>query len=130
MSIESEVTGLIARLLFEQDRNKGANFANFFAPDGIYHPVNQEPVCGREAIREYFKKRDVGLTRHIVSNVALLSSTADEAEIASIMTVYVGKGDGPHPAKPAAVLDCKDRLVRLEGKWMFKHREMMIAFRG
>jgi hypothetical protein len=128
--MEGQAAELLARLLWEQDQNQGEGFADFFTRDGVYHPANQDAVCGADAIKQYFKRRDAGLTRHVVTNVVVLRQSDDDAEIASIMTVYIGRGDGPHPAKAAAVLDCRDLLERIGGRWLIKHRGMRVVFRG
>jgi hypothetical protein len=130
MDFHGEATALISRLLYDQDHNQGRNAAEFFAPDGTYHPAGHDPIHGIDAIEHYFRARGARLARHIVSNVVVLSRNLDAAEVASIMTVYMAGETGAFPANVVAILDVRDSLRRCDGQWRFSHRRMQLARLG
>jgi hypothetical protein len=130
--MRQEIEGVIVAYAWAYDEGRAAEAAALFTSDGTLEvsAPGIAPVKGSEAIAAFLAAaRNARATRgeqprHLVNNVRIVESTADEAEVVSYMTLVITHADG------STTLDCagtyRDRFVRDDGSWKLAARK--IAF--
>ncbi|WP_326750875.1 nuclear transport factor 2 family protein [Streptomyces hirsutus] len=116
------------------DHGRGASAADLFTEDGAWRSPTIDAV-GREELRAFFARRDAltdRTTRHVVTNIAVDVLDADHARGVSV-AVELRDDQGPDglavDTRPAIAGDYEDEFVRVDGRWLFRERRVVVAFK-
>lgn len=131
----TEITQLICHYGNCLDRGDFDGLQALFAEDAEFHvgpdPGVESPLRGSAGIRQTIERRwrtfaDREQRRHVMSNVAVGSLTADEAEVRTTIVVFVvGRSRGERvEAHGLGVFD--DTVVRRGGNWLFRERRLVL----
>lgn len=121
----------ILRFAALNDANDHDGLAKLFTERGEFARPSapDEIIVGRDAILEAFKKRPRRKSLHLVSNVIIDVLGATEAVADSLVTLYSAQ-EGAEVAQPPYLLGrFLDRLVLVEGQWVFASRRGRIEFK-
>lgn len=130
---------LVNRATYLMDHHHADGFAELFTPDGSFLPPAEYPdgkaMEGREAIRQVLRARPHTLiTRHVCSNIRLVSATADSAVITHYFLHFRDTAEAPDalPLPLEGTLrsmgEYRDELVRIDGKWLIAKRVAQFVF--
>ena len=127
MSAREAVRHTIASYTYAADHGRFEDVASLFAVEGILevHGTGGARAVGREAILDFFRGvgSDVvttappGRMQHHVSSVRVDLASPTEANATSYFTVMTGAGVD-HWGR------YRDRLVHVDGRWLFQHRRV------
>ena len=129
-------TELINRFAERNDARDADALADMFVEDGMFArpTMPDQPIRGRETIRERFRARPPGtLTRHVCTNTVVTVLSATEARAHSyilLFTAAVAEGAVlPVKADTKQLLGAfDDTFVRdADGAWKFKNRQGSLA---
>jgi hypothetical protein len=113
------------------DREAGVGAEHYYSADAEFI-TPAVAARGHDEIREAHASRTKDterLSRHVLANVILAGSVGDSAVAEYVVTLYAGNGEAPLAfAGPQMVFDVKDDLVRSDGRWLLKRRNMMPIF--
>lgn len=116
------------------DHGRGTAVTELFTQDGAWRS-NTIDAVGHEQLRAFFQLREQltdRVTRHVLTNVAVDVIDADHARARSI-AVEIRDDVGPDglavDTRPGVVGDYEDELVRVDGRWLFAERRVVIAFK-
>jgi hypothetical protein len=112
------------------DIGDSTHIGDYYAEDGRLIFNSREPIVGRETIREGYQTRlaaGARLSRHVVSNVFVVSASENEVKTVSYMRLYAGNGEPPLPhPEPLSVSDEYDTFTRAEdGIWYIAERHLV-----
>lgn len=103
----------------------------FFTPAGVCQ-MPALTMTGRDEIAAGYARRQAAgdrLSRHLVSNLLVQRQDEERAEARYVLTLYAGRGCQPAVlAEPQAVVDVTDECIRVEGRWLIKHRLLTSVF--
>lgn len=129
-----EIEDLMWRYARTLDSADADGYAAVYTPDGRFVSGNMA-VEGREALHKFVadlkasraeraaKGEDVPGTMHMTANHKIVFTGPDSAEVHSYwLTMFPGEGLGT--ARVAAVGRGLDQLVRVDGQWLFKVRNV------
>jgi hypothetical protein len=119
------------------DQRQDAAVDELYTEDGVL-TAGSMTLSGRQAIREFFERRNTEqlktgrLTRHLHSNLELVSDTAGRVVSRSLIVVFAGAGELPLPsASPSTIADVEDVCVRAaDGSLRFERRVLKPIFVG
>jgi uncharacterized protein (TIGR02246 family) len=120
MSDKDEIRELLARYCFALDADRFEEMAALFTPDGVWQTAfgtgtgRAGIVAQARSIATGPRPRRVHLTTNIVIDL-----DGDTATARSNWALVQNTPDGPAIASAGAYLD---RLTKLDGRWLFKHR--------
>lgn len=125
-AIEQAIVKQIHRFAQANDAHDHDALAAMFTQDGAFaRPTAPDsPVCGRGAIRAFFRDRPARRTRHVMANIVVNVLSPVEARARSYVVLYSGER-----GENVLVGDFEDEL-RLEpdGLWRFSRRSGSLAF--
>jgi hypothetical protein len=105
------------------------------APKFEWVRANAEAIRDIQALRKTLAGRSrARVTRHLVTNVEIRSSSADAARIHCDILVFE-KDESPESAGPASVpgpsmvLTTSDELVRIDGRWLVAKKQARTIFK-
>ena len=131
----TEITQLICHYGHCLDRGNFDGLQALFTEDAEFHvgpdPGVESPLRGDAGIRQTIERRWRTFAgreqrRHVMSNVAIGSLTAEMAEVRTTITVFVvgrGRGEQVH-AHGLGVFD--DIVVRRGDTWLFRERRLVL----
>jgi len=127
-----DIRQLVARYNFAVDFGDFEGWADCFTPDGVFHCTPEGgPVTGlhvgRDALVAYVRTHysyAQGRARHWNWNL-LIDGDGDEATMACYLTSFRAMEPGV-PATFGATGVYRDRLVRVDGRWLFAHRHIHV----
>ncbi|ARN75660.1 nuclear transport factor 2 family protein [Oceanicoccus sagamiensis] len=109
----------------------GDQVAALFMEQGSWHRLDQDAVIGKQAIAEYmFSIRDAGgITRsaHMISNPNITVSGDHATANWRFMMTYTATDTG---AMHTIIGRYEDKLIRVEGQWLFKTITVAVEQRG
>lgn len=120
MSDKDEIRELLAQYCFALDAERFEEMAALFTPDGVWETAfgtgtgRAGIVAQARAIATGPRPRRVHLTTNIVIEV-----DGDTATARSNWTLLQNSPAGPMIGSGGAY---SDRLIKLDGRWLFKHR--------
>ncbi|TYL55504.1 nuclear transport factor 2 family protein [Nocardioides sp. BGMRC 2183] len=129
-----ECRRLMADYGWRFDHGRAVEVAELFTDDGVWRSNTIEAV-GQEQLRAFFQRRaDLTdrLTRHVVTNIAIDVVDADHVRARSYaVEIRDDRGvDGlGADTRPGVVGDYEDDLVRVDGRWLFQERRVIIEFK-
>lgn len=131
---EAGCRDLVLRYARLSDAGAWDAVADLFVAEGelIRPSVPNEPLRGRERIRESFKGRPQRLARHAVSDVEVRVESATRAHAASTVTLHVAAeaAGGATPAITSMLVGrFHDTLVRRADEWRFLRRHGSVEMR-
>jgi len=129
-----ECTALMHEYGYRFDHGAGVTVADLFVEDGEWS--SPAVTCrGRDELIAFFRLRDEmtdRMTRHVVSNITVEVRSAERATARSIAIEFRGTR-GPDglaaETSPALVGDYEDEFVRVDGRWKFRRRNVVIDFK-
>ena len=115
----------VARYAHLVDRGRIDELVDLFVEDGVLEAGDRPPARGRAAIRELFLETGKRLAsasarpliRHYVSNLAIDVTGPDDATAESYFLAVTERG-------PDHWGRYRDRLVQVDGRWLFQHRRV------
>jgi uncharacterized protein (TIGR02246 family) len=120
MSDKDEIRELLARYCFALDADRFEEMAALFTPDGLWETAfgtgsgRDGIVAQARGIATGPRPRRVHLTTNIVIDL-----DGDTATVRSNWALVQNSPDGPVIGSGGAYAD---RLVKVDGRWFFKHR--------
>jgi uncharacterized protein (TIGR02246 family) len=120
MSDKDEIRELLARYCFALDADRFEDMAALFTPDGVWQTAfgtgsgQAGIVAQARSIATGPRPRRVHLTTNIVIDLDGETATAR-----SNWALVQNSPDGPTIGSGGAY---SDRLIKLDGRWLFKHR--------
>jgi uncharacterized protein (TIGR02246 family) len=120
MSDKDEIRELLARYCFALDADRFEEMAALFTPDGVWQTAfgtgtgRAGIVAQARSIATGPRPRRVHLTTNIVIDL-----DGDTATARSNWALVQNTPDGPAIGSAGAY---SDRLTKLDGRWLFKHR--------
>jgi len=108
-------------------------FVSLFTPDAIWQRPNVPALRGHEEIRSFMSGQPSGRTLRHVNGLCMVTVNDDGETAGAISqtTVYDTAGHMAVPAPfsgPDMVVEYRDRLVRIEGDWLFAQRDTTVIF--
>lgn len=122
---KSDILELVARYNFAIDHRCAEDWADTFTDDGIFRIDKVVRAQGREALIAHVRKRMVegALVRHWTNN-AIIDGEGDRARLRIYLAVYdITRG----PDAPYMFAEYDDQLVKIDGCWKFKVRDITVA---
>jgi hypothetical protein len=129
-----ECTRLMVEYGRRLDHGRGISTAELFTEDGAWRS-NTIDAVGQDQLRAFFARREAltdRATRHVVTNIAVDVLDADHAHGVSVaMEIRDDQGaDGfAVDTRPAIVGDYEDEFVRVDGRWFFQERRVVVVFK-
>jgi hypothetical protein len=126
LAIEQAVVRQIHRFAQANDAHDHDALAAMFTQGGTFARPTAPgaPVCGREAIRAFFRDRPARRTRHIMANTVVDVLGASRARARSYVVLYSGER-----GETVLVGDFDDELhLEADGVWRFVSRRGSLAF--
>jgi len=128
----TEFTTIINAIWYDIDFGDGSNVSQYFTPEGTLR-FDLREFTGHEEIDGVYAARvarGARVSRHGASNVHIVTSTEDTAEVVSLVFLYAGDGEAPIPfTNPAVVSDVLDRYERVDGRWLLSSRQILSRFK-
>jgi len=135
MSSEQQVLNLIAQYAHYLDKSKFDKVGELFANGKIISPGNV--MEGKEIVTQQLLKNlqvyadGTPRTAHITTNTVLdIQEDKDEATAISYLTIFQQDADHGFPLQPIAIGRYHDLFKRMDGKWHFSVRELIITLAG
>ena len=119
----------------EVDRNGGGDAHDFYLADALF-AVGQNRFPGRDKIRAFYRERQrrgFTTTRHLVSNLQVVSMGEREVRLSGVLCLYRADGHPPfHGARaPMLVADIGAECVREpDGRWLYRSHILNPLFVG
>lgn len=116
------------------DHGRAISVTELFTEDGAWRS-NTVDAEGQEQLRAFFTRREAMVdreTRHVVTNIAVDIHDADHARGQSVAVEIRDdrRADGfASDTRPAIVGDYEDDFVRVDGRWLFRERRVVVAFK-
>ncbi|MHA7879597.1 MAG: nuclear transport factor 2 family protein [Saccharospirillum sp.] len=134
-AIEQAVSRLIFDLVHYTDTRDYGRFAALFTPDAKLHrPTSTEPLNGREAIAEAYRKTPAErVNRHLVSNLRVQVESANSARATAYVTLYSSdqseRVDEPFgaPVGRCLVGEFHDHAVLTDEGWRLAERRAVFV---
>ncbi|WP_037341137.1 nuclear transport factor 2 family protein [Saccharospirillum impatiens] len=117
------------------DTKQFGDFAALFTPEGrLYRPTTPEPLIGRDAIVQAYRKNPPNrLNRHLVTNQRVTLVSATEAQSLAYVTLYSSEaGDQESdvfgaPVHRSLVGEYHDRCVLTDAGWRLQERRAVFV---
>lgn len=123
LAAESEIRNLIAEYAHKADDGDAVGFALLFSPDGALE-IGGHQLVGRQAIQEWLPTTlTQGALRHLMTNIHIVIESADSARCSLDLLLLKQVGD---EWKIRMTSRYEDRLVNVDGSWLFQHRHIMM----
>ena len=116
------------------DHGAASTVCELFTDDGEWTSPTIR-AAGRDGIRSFFGQREAmatRVTRHVVANIHITVTAADRASARSVAIEYrdeLGPDGLVTDSAPAIVGDYEDEFHRVDGQWLFHHRDTIVAFK-
>jgi uncharacterized protein (TIGR02246 family) len=120
MSDKDEIRELLARYCFALDAERFEDMAALFTPDGVWETAFGTGN-GRDGIVAQARGISTGprpRRAHLTTN-SVIDLDGDTATAQSNWVLFQNTSNGPAIGSGGAYAD---RLVKVDGKWFFKHR--------
>jgi uncharacterized protein (TIGR02246 family) len=119
---KAAIVELIARYNYAIDHTDYQGWANTFAPDGVFHGIIGSFAAHKELDKFIAAVKNLTATspnlRHYVTNI-LSEVNGDEARSRCFLLMTSTTKEG---SKIAAAGEYEDRLVKINGQWLFQER--------
>ena len=120
---EHEIGRLITQFALFNDAGDWAAVADAFTDDGRFvRPAGGDAIIGREAIRASLESRPPRKSCHLITNVLVDLTSADEASARSTLLLFAAPAGAMDAASPALIGGLKDKIVRTADGWRFAER--------
>ncbi len=120
---EQEIAKLIKRFGLLNDSADWASVAALFTQDAKFvRPAGGDALMGRDAIRAAFESRPPRKSCHLITNIIVDVTSADEASARSTLVLYAAPAGAMDAGSPALIGGFNDRLVRTADGWRFAER--------
>ena len=115
---------LMADYWADVDENAGREAHAFYLSDAVY-AIGNNRFEGRDKIAAFYVRRGHGsvITRHVLSNLRVVTDGATSARAIGLMTLYRADGKSPFQGArpPAMIADFEARCVRGDDhRWRFR----------
>ncbi len=125
LAAREAIRELVARYAQLIDRARIDDVVALFTADGVLEANDHPPARGHDAIRAFFDDARTRLAaattrpfiRHHVSTLTIDVLGSDDAEAAAYFLVVTDVG-------PDHWGRYRDRLARVDGRWLFRHRRV------
>ncbi|WP_433566704.1 nuclear transport factor 2 family protein [Nocardia sp. CA-151230] len=128
---ERHCSALLHQMYECVDGGRAEEALALFSPDAVFQTplrVNR----GTEEVRAALEKRGAQhdrRTRHVVTNVRMWASDADEVQLTGTLLLFVLSD--PDPLVPSRIAQLQDTFVLRGGRWLIKsHGSTPLAERG
>jgi 3-phenylpropionate/cinnamic acid dioxygenase small subunit len=120
---EHDIARLVTRFAWLNDEADWDAVAAMFTADGRFvRPAGGDAIVGRDAIRASFASRPPRVSRHLITNILVDVTTADEATSQCAMLLTTAAAGETVAASPALVGGFRDKLVLAPDGWRFAER--------
>jgi hypothetical protein len=120
---KAAIVELIARYNYAIDHEDYQGWANTFAPDGVFHGIIGKFSVHKELDKFIASVKNLTATspnlRHYVTNI-LPEINGNEARCTCFLLMTSTTKEGG--SKIAAAGEYEDRLVKINGQWLFRER--------
>jgi len=120
---KAAIAELIARYNYAIDHEDYQGWANTFAPDGVFHGIIGTFAVHKELVKFVASVKNLTATspnlRHYVTNI-LPEINGNEARCTCFLLMTSTTKEGG--SKIAAAGEYEDRLVKINGQWLFLER--------
>jgi uncharacterized protein (TIGR02246 family) len=120
---KAAIAELIARYNYAIDHEDYQGWANTFAPDGVFHGIIGKFAVHKELDKFIASVKNLTATspnlRHYVTNI-LPEISGNEARCTCFLLMTSTTKEGG--SKIAAAGEYEDRLVKINGQWLFLER--------
>jgi len=120
---KAAIVELIARYNYAIDHEDYQGWANTFAPDGVFHGIIGKFAAHKELDKFIASVKNLTATspnlRHYVTNI-LPEINGNEARCTCFLLMTSTTKEGG--SKIAAAGEYEDRLVKINGQWLFLER--------
>ena len=130
MLAEHDISRLITRFALLNDASDWDAVVATFSKEGRFvRPAGGDAIVGREAILASFTSRPPRKSCHLITNIVVDITSADEASARSSMLLYTAPAGEASAASPALVGGFRDKLVRTADGWRFAERTGFLDFK-
>jgi ketosteroid isomerase-like protein len=124
---KAAIVELIARYNYAIDHEDYPGWANTFAPDGVFHGIIGKFAAHKELDKFIASVKNLTATspnlRHYVTNI-LPEINGNEARCTCFLLMTSTTKEGG--SKIAAAGEYEDRLVKINGQWLFLERVVRV----
>ena len=130
---KQELEMLLNDYWYDVDTNWGRNAGDYYTDDAIFESTRAS-YHGKKKIQQFYQFRlDRGprVAIHQVTNFRVTLTSADEATCHWYLTLYAMDGTPILPTNPPIqVAMMIDHCVKIDGRWLVKHRKFETWFEG
>ncbi|MBT7953843.1 MAG: SnoaL-like domain-containing protein [Rhodospirillaceae bacterium] len=131
--LRQELGDLITTFCWYADHGEAAKIPELFTLDGRISAPGMD-VQGKADLTELFETRakQAGrLSRHLWSNLRILSASPDRIEAVVTATTFIGTGDQPAMPETYVVGDSYETFEKgSDGHWRIAERRLDLAFKA
>jgi hypothetical protein len=132
-ALREELGDLITAFGWYADHGEAIKIPDLFTEDGRISAPGMD-VEGLANLTELFEgraKQTDRLSRHLWSNMKILSASDKRIELVVTATNYIGSGDKPATPETYVVGDSYETFEKnSEGAWRFKERRLDLIFKA
>ena len=132
-ALREELGDLITAFGWYADHGEAIKIPGLFTEDGRISAPGMD-VEGEANLTELFEaraKQTDRLSRHLWSNMKILSASDGCIELVVTATTYIGSGDKPATPETYVVGDSYETFEKnSEGAWRFKERRLDLIFKS
>jgi len=131
--LRQELGDLITTFCWYADHGEEVKIPDLFTADGRISAPGMD-VQGKADLTELFEgraKQAGRQSRHLWSNMRILSVEPDRIEAVVTATTYIGSGDQPATPESYVVGDSYETFEKgSDGQWRFAERRLDLAFKA
>lgn len=117
-----EISNQCSRFCLALDGGDGDLMVSLFTDDGFIK--DPERVIAGDEMRQFVTGKDRSKMRHLAGTL-LIEGDGDEAQAKSYVYVVIGPNDKQFVIDATGTYE--DKLVRQDGRWLFKERNIVRA---
>lgn len=132
--VRNQLEQVISNIAWHADHDEGRGACDYFTEDAVIAVDDTEfSVQGRAAVDSLHRtfEGQQYTARHIYSNLVIHEQRDNLVHASNIVTAYLYKGAGPHPANPTVIADLTYDFVREpDAQWRVAKRVAKFVFGG
>lgn len=132
-ALHSDLGVLLSDFWFEVDHRGGTAASGYFTPDATlrFEDASFRGTAQIDAVYAGRAARGARVSRHLVTNLHLLTVDADRVSAVSALLLFAEDGEPPRTrTMPALIADVWDEFARLDGRWLISSRWIRNQFLG
>lgn len=132
--VRNQLEQVISKIAWHADHDEGRGACDHFTENAVIAVANtgfsSQGKAAVDSIHRVFEGRQY-TARHIYTNLVIHEQRDDFVHASNIVTAYLYKGAGPHPANPTIIADLTYDFVReADAQWRVAKRVATFVFGG